>query len=175
MAYSKTTWVDDSTPALDAAHLNNIEDGIENLDGRVTTNESTLTTHTNSINSNTTNLAAVTSAVSTLEDSLDDMIIIRRGTFSGNWQPTLTSTFGITNHADYNWTVSVHQTIRPIQNSDIVPIQNSDIVTLQGYLTSDGYTLNFTSTSSNQPVSASYTLVGFKKAFSNAVIVNQQI
>lgn len=30
MAYNKTTWIDDVTP-LDAAHLNNIEDGIEKM------------------------------------------------------------------------------------------------------------------------------------------------
>jgi len=29
MPYSKTTWVDDSTPAINAANLNNMEDGIE--------------------------------------------------------------------------------------------------------------------------------------------------
>lgn len=165
MAYSKTTWVDDSAPALDAAHLNNIEDGIENLDGRVTANESTLTTHLTSINSNTTNVATVTADLTTLENSLDDMIVIRQGTFSGNWQPTLTSTFGITTPANYNWTVSVHQTSRTSTNGHIV--------TLQGYVTGDGDTLQFTSTDASTSVAAYYTIVGYRKTFSNASIVNQ--
>lgn len=172
MAYSKTTWVDDSTPALDAAHLNNIEDGIENLDGRVTANESTLTTHLNSINSNTSSINTNTQDIttlegnlSTLEDSLDDIVIIRKGTFSGNWQPTLTSTFGITNNTDYNWTISVHQTSRTTTNGHIV--------TLEGYVTGDGDTVQFTSTDNAASVAASYTLVGYRKAFSNASVVNQ--
>lgn len=165
MAYSKTTWVDDSTPALDAAHLNNIEDGIENLDGRVTTNESTLTTHTNSINSNTTEILTIESGLNDLEADLNDMIIIRRGTFSGNWQPTLTSTFGITNNTDYNWTVAVHQTSRTTTNGHVV--------TLEGYLTADNDTLQFTSTDNSAAVAASYTLVGYRKTFSNASVVNQ--
>jgi hypothetical protein len=165
MAYSKTTWVDDSAPALDAAHLNNIEDGIENLDGRVTANESTLTTHLTSINSNTTTLTTLTSDLSALEDSLDDMIVIRQGTFSGNWQPTLTSTFGITTPANYNWTVSVHQTSRVSHNGQTV--------TLQGYVGVDGDTLQFTSTSDSTSIAAYYTIVGYRKTFSNASIVNQ--
>jgi hypothetical protein len=165
MAYSKTTWVDDSAPALDAAHLNNIEDGIENLDGRVTANESTLTTHTNSINSNTTEILTIESGLNDLEADLNDMVIIRRGTFSGNWQPTLTSTFGITNNTDYNWTVSVHQTSRTTTNGHVV--------TLEGYLTADNDTLQFTSTDNAASVAAYYTLVGYRKTFSNAVIVNQ--
>ena len=165
MAYSKTTWVDDSAPALDAAHLNNIEDGIENLDGRVTANESTLTTHSTSINSNTTDIATIITDLNMLEVSLDDMIVIRQGTFSGNWQPTLTSTFGINDNTDYNWTVSVHQTSRTVSNGHTV--------TLEGYLTSDGDTLQFTSTDNSTLIAASYTIVGYRKTFSNASIVNQ--
>ena len=36
MAYSKTTWVNEGPPAIDADNLNNIEDGIANVDARVT-------------------------------------------------------------------------------------------------------------------------------------------
>lgn len=36
MAYTKTNWVNEGPPAIDADNLNNIEDGIENVDARVT-------------------------------------------------------------------------------------------------------------------------------------------
>ena len=32
MAYSRTIWVNDSAPAIDAVHLNNIEEGLVALD-----------------------------------------------------------------------------------------------------------------------------------------------
>ena len=35
MAYSKTSWVDDSEPAINAANLNNIENGVSDVDSRV--------------------------------------------------------------------------------------------------------------------------------------------
>ena len=34
MAYTKTVWVDDSAPAINATNLNNIEDGIETLEAQ---------------------------------------------------------------------------------------------------------------------------------------------
>jgi len=39
MAYTKTNWVNDSPPAISAENLNNIEDGIYNLDQKLTADE----------------------------------------------------------------------------------------------------------------------------------------
>ncbi len=39
MAYTKTNWVNNGTPPLSAANLNNIENGIYNCDSRLTTVE----------------------------------------------------------------------------------------------------------------------------------------
>lgn len=36
MAYTKTNWVNEGPPAIDADNLNHIEDGIANVDARVT-------------------------------------------------------------------------------------------------------------------------------------------
>ena len=36
MAYTKTVWENDTLPAINATNLNNIEDGIEDVDTRVT-------------------------------------------------------------------------------------------------------------------------------------------
>lgn len=35
MAYNKTSWVDDSEPAINAANLNNIENGVSDVDSRL--------------------------------------------------------------------------------------------------------------------------------------------
>ena len=39
------------------------------------------------------------------------MMIVREGYFKGTWEPTLAGGFGITNAADYNWTVVVTPTV----------------------------------------------------------------
>lgn len=35
MAYDKTSWVDDSEPAINAENLNNIENGVSDVDSRL--------------------------------------------------------------------------------------------------------------------------------------------
>lgn len=35
MAYNKTSWVDDSEPAINAVNLNNIENGVSDVDSRL--------------------------------------------------------------------------------------------------------------------------------------------
>ena len=43
MSYTKTTWVNDQAPAINATNLNNIEDGIADVDSRTTTLEGQVT------------------------------------------------------------------------------------------------------------------------------------
>lgn len=53
MAYNKTVWVNDSTPAINATNLNNIENGIETNDtsiGNISELETTATNLTSAIN-----------------------------------------------------------------------------------------------------------------------------
>jgi len=165
MAYSKTIWVNDSTPALDATHLNNIETGIEAVDVRVTELEGTTTTNSDNIATNTINIETNTTAIGNLEDTLNNAVVIKTGVFQGTWSPTLNSTFGVSNYTDYNWTVSLYQTSRQVVN-------NATVV-LDGYLDVDGVTLRFTSSSEGASVEASYTLIGVKKTISSSAIVNQ--
>lgn len=46
MAYTKTVWVNDTTPALNAANLGNLEDGVFNAHTKVDINSQTGTTYT---------------------------------------------------------------------------------------------------------------------------------
>lgn len=165
MAYSKTTWVDGSSPAIDAAHLNNIEDGVELLDTTLSSALADITTNTSAIATNTANVATNTSAISAINTSIADGIITRKGTFSGTWNPTLDATFAISTYADYFWLISVHQTSRSVQNGDTV--------TCTGVLNADGKTLNFVSTSGATAVAAEYQLIGVKKTFCSYAVVNQ--
>lgn len=165
MAYSKTIWVDDSTPAIDAAHLNNIEDGIEGIDIRVSANESNIATNASNIATNTSDIASNASGLLNLIADLSGAIIIKQGSYSGTWNPTLTSTFGVSVPSDYNWVVNVHQNAWTISNGD-------DVV-LDGYLDVDGNTLRFTSSVAGVSESARYTLVGYHKDYSTYAVVNE--
>lgn len=165
MAYSKTTWVDNSAPSLDAAHLNNIENGVEDLDIRLTSAESSLSTAEANITTNEGNIQTLTTDLNTVENKLANATIIRTGTFSGSWTPTLNTTFGVTNYTDYDWVINLHQTSRTTTNGHIV--------TLDGFLDVDGVTLNFTSTDNSTAVEARYTLTGYLKEYSNYSSINQ--
>ena len=165
MAYSKTIWVNDSTPALDAVHLNNIEDGIEDIDARLTAAESSLTQAESDISSiefvNTTQ----TTAINTINSTLGNAIVIFEGTYQGTWSPTLNSTFNLANYNDYNWSVNVHQTSRLTTNGHTV--------NLDGYLDADNVTLRFTSDDNGTAVAAKYRLIGIKKTISSKTTINQ--
>lgn len=165
MAYSKTTWVDGSAPAIDAAHLNNIEAGIENLDASLAFTISDVTANTSKIETNTADIATNTSDIATINTSITDGLILRKGTFSGTWNPTLDATFDISDYNNYYWIVNTHQTQRSVQNGDTV--------TCTGVLNADGVTLNFVSTSGATAVPAEYTLIAVKKDFSDYAVVNQ--
>lgn len=164
MAYSKTVWVDDSTPAIDAAHLNNIEDGIESIDIRVSATEADISTNASNISTNANNILTNATNHSDLVSDLGGAIIIKSGTFSGTWNPTLTGTFGVTTPSDYNWVVNVHQTSWVINNG--APM------VLDGYLDVDGNTLRFTSSVDGVAKNARYSLVGYHVDYSSAAVVN---
>lgn len=61
MAYNKTVWVNDSTPAINATNLNNIENGIEALDNTSTSMAGSIATNTTNID----NLQTVATATFT--------------------------------------------------------------------------------------------------------------
>jgi hypothetical protein len=164
MAYSKTVWVDDSTPAIDAAHLNNIEDGIEGLDIRMSSAESDIATNASHIATNAANILTNANNHSDLVTDLGGAIIIKSGTFSGTWNPTLTGTFGVSTPSDYNWVINVHQTSWTAGNAD--PI------VLDGYLDVDGNTVRFTSSVDGVSKTARYSLVGYHVDYSSAAVVN---
>lgn len=163
MAYERTVWVDNSAPALDAAHLNNIESGILDVDNRLTTAEVTLSSHTTSINTNTNNISTNSGAITDIQEDLTDAIIIREGTFTGSWYPSLISTFGIANWSDYNWTIDILPSSRTTQNGDILT-QEASI---------SGGAITLISTYSGVGISTKYKLIGIKKAISSYAILNQ--
>jgi hypothetical protein len=163
MAYSKTVWVDNSTPALDAAHLNNIENGIYDLDSRLTTAEYTISTHTSSINTNTQNIETNTEDIADINLNLEDAIIIREGSFTGSWSPSIISTFGIYNYNDYNWTINIIVPSRTTSNGKLL-IQEAFI---------SGSAITLTSTYDGVGLPTKYRLVGTKKTISNYAILNQ--
>ncbi len=165
MAYNKTTWVDNSTPAVDAAHLNNIENGIVALDVRLGEAESDIVVNANAVASQASTISEHTTAIATLNATLGTAIILRGGTYTGTWSPTLDATFGISNYSDYNWKVEVHQTS--------YVIQNGQTVTLNGYVDADEKTLRFTSAINSTPVAARYSLTGVKKSISSKATLNQ--
>lgn len=75
MAYTKTTWVNNNTPAINAENLNKIEDGIfnvhqdvTNLDTRVSTNEDDVVTLTNSV-------TTIENAVTAIENDSDWVLV----------------------------------------------------------------------------------------------------
>lgn len=165
MAYSKTIWVDNSTPSIDAAHLNNIENGLEDVDVRLTSAETSLIANQTNISLNTGSIQTLTTELSTVENKLANIVIVRTGTFSGNWTPTLDTTFGITNYTDYDWVINLHQSSRTTTNGHIV--------TLKGFIDVDGFTVNLTSTDNTTAVEAQYTLTGYLKEYSNYASINQ--
>lgn len=165
MAYNRTTWVDNSTPAINATNLNNIETGLTDVDTRLSSAESTITTLAGNITSNDGDIATNTADITALEGQLDDAMIVRTGTFSGVWSPTLQTTFNISTYSNYFWTVSVHQTSPTMHNGDDLE--------LQGYLDVDNNTLRFVSESNNVAETARYTLIGVKKTMSNYAQLNQ--
>ena len=165
MAYNKTTWVDNSAPAVDAAHLNNIENGIEALDIALGSTQTSISNIISDIETNTTNIANNTASISNINTKLTNLVIVRQGTFTGSWNPTLASTFAISNYTDYNWTISVYQK----QPS----IPNNGVITLNGYVEADGNTLNFDSLIDALPTPAYYVMTGIKKIVSNLATVNQ--
>lgn len=160
MAYAKTTWVDGAAPALDASHLNNLENGLEDVDVRLTTAESTITTLSTSSQTITDNSNAITA----LQNGLQDYTYVLTGTFSGIWSPTLLTTFNITNYTDYNWTVAVHQTSRVTTNGHTV--------VLDGYVDADDNTIRLSSTDDGVAVAARYTIVGYKKTINTYIQLN---
>ena len=165
MAYSKTVWVDDSTPAIDAAHLNNIENGIEGIDVRVSANESDIVANSASIAVNTADITTNANSIASLSTALSSAFIIKTGTFSGTWNPTLSSTFGVATPSDYNWVVQVHQN-NWSTGSTVVN------VLLDGYLDVDGNTVRFTSSVAGVAKTARYTIMGFSKNYSSLATVN---
>lgn len=165
MAYSKTIWINNSEPALDAAHLNNIETGIENVETRLTTAEASLLTAQGNIATNTSGISSLNTNLNTVDAKFNNAIVVRTGTFIGNWSPTLVSTFGITNNTDYNWVITLHQTSWSVQNGDTVA--------LTGSLDVDNNTVNFSSYVNGTATQAAYTITGYKKILSNVAVVNQ--
>lgn len=165
MAYSKTIWQNGAAPALDAAHLNNIEDGIEALDVRVSANEADIAVNTAAINTTNTNVATNTGSISTINNTIASAAIIRTGTFNGTWSPTLGTTFNISNYTDYNWTVSV--------NLVETEVTNHHTLVSDAYLDVDGNTLRLIATDNGSAVSARYQLIGIKKTMSDFAQLNQ--
>ena len=165
MAYTRTLWVDGTAPAVDASHLNNIEVGIEDLDARVLADATDISLINTTLGTQTTNIATNVVDITALETTLTNTVIIRQGIFSGTWAPTLSSTMGIANFADYNWVVTVWKTT--------FTILNNTVVIGDGYLDVDGVTLRFSSSVDGVGTEARYTLVGTKKTISLSTTVNQ--
>ena len=160
MAYSKTTWVDGAAPALDAIHLNNLENGVEDVDVRLTTAESTIST----LQTSSTQTATNTQDIADINLELSKATYVLTGTFSGIWSPTLLTTFNITNYTDYNWTVAVHQTSRVSTNGHTI--------VLDGYIDADDNTIRLNSTDDGVAVAARYTIVGYKKTINTYIQLN---
>lgn len=181
MAYSKTTWINGASPAINATNLNKIETGIYELDAVVTDHTSTLASlsstvgsHTTSISTLNTTTAGHESRLDTAEDSIASLqgdvtaiytngIIMRTGTFTGAWTPTFTTTFGISTYADYNWIVNVK-----------VPtwtVSNGNVIVTSGTISGDD--LTFTATVGGNNVAATYNLIGVKKTISDYAVVDE--
>lgn len=165
MAYVRTVWVDNSAPALEAAKLNNIEEGIESLDIALGTAQDDIQQNTTDINTLGTGIDTLSASVADINTLLTNPIVIRKGTFSGSWSPTLTSTFSVSTPSDYYWVIEVNQPSRTVNNGYTV--------TLYGTLQPDGNTINFVSTDNALPVNATYSIIGIKKVFSDYAVVNQ--
>ena len=181
MAYSKTTWINGASPAINATNLNKIETGIYDLDATVTDHTSTLASLSSTVGSHTTSISILGTTTSLHEDRIetaeDDIaslqedvtaiytngIIMRTGTFTGAWTPTFTTTFGISTYADYNWIVNVK-----------VPswvISNGNTIVTTGTISGDNLTFN--ATVGGAGVAATYNLIGVKKTFSDYAIVDE--
>lgn len=165
MSYQKTVWVDDSTPAINAANLNNIENGIEELFTRSDGGLANITVLQTEMDAAEASIATNAANHTALVADINSAVIRRTGTFSGSWNPTLLSTFGITNHTDYWWTIQVNQ--------PTLTLQNGHTIICDGYLDIDENTLRFTSTDNGVGVSADYLLVGISKDMGNYAVVNQ--
>lgn len=164
MAYNKTTWVDNSTPAVDAAHLNNIENGIVGLDVRLGTAESNIVSTNSVVGIHTTAIASNVSSIAALNTLLSTSIIMRTGTYSGTWAPTLDITYSISNYSDYNWVVMVSPTSYTMQNGHTINVD--------GYIDVDGKTIRFTASENSTSITARYTLIGIKKTISSLSTIN---
>jgi hypothetical protein len=160
MSYSRISWTD-NTP-ISVGNLNIMDLGIETLsntlddtindigsiDTRVTNNEE-------DINTNTTNIAA-------LDTTLTNLIIVRKGTFTGTVSVSLLDTLGITQtYGDYTWYVSTGYEGE---------IGNNASHTLTGSVTAG--TLNLSCLVNNVAASGRYVLTGIKNTVCDSSTVN---
>lgn len=73
MAYNKTTWTDGSGEPLSATNLNNIENGISDVDNRLTTAEDILQSNSNTISSISTSLTEAEDNITTLQSEVAEL------------------------------------------------------------------------------------------------------
>lgn len=172
MSYQKTIWVDDSTPALNAANLNKIEEGIDEMSTILQTEmeaaEASIITNASNHAALAADHAALAADHAALAAAINSAVIRRTGTFHGTWNPTLTSTFGIANPTDYWWTIQVNQPSLFHKYNEY-----SSTFVCDGYLDVDDNTIRFTSTDDGAGISADYLLVGISKALDNYAVVNE--
>ena len=175
MAYSKTTWINGASPAINATNLNKIEAGIYDIDAIVTDHTSTLASLSSTVGTHTTTISTLDSTSSdhevrldTAEDTIASIeediaaiytegIIMRTGTFTGSWTPTFTGTFGITGYTNYNWLLRVNMTAWTITNGSAV--------VCTGTISGDNITMNVSVAGTG--VAGTYNLIGVKKTFSS--------
>lgn len=181
MAYSKTTWINGASPAINATNLNKIETGIYDIDAIVTDHTSTLANLSSTVGSHTTSISTLNSTTSDHESRLDTAegdidsiqdditaiytngIIMRTGTFTGSWSPTFTTTFSIAGYNDYNWILNVK-----IPNWTI---SNGAAVACIGTISGDNITMN--ATIGGTGVAGNYNLIGVKKTLSSFAVVDE--
>lgn len=78
MSYTKTTWVNNQAPAINADNLNHMEQGIESAHNQIDINTSDIDSLETQVQTNTQNIASETSA----RQSADNVINARMDTFA---------------------------------------------------------------------------------------------
>lgn len=112
MAYSKTTWVNDTTPAINADNLNNMEDGIEAAHDKkpylVKDGQASGTQTMNSNNAFTVNLDTEIYSDANYSLSTDIITISAAGTYLIMYQVTINTSANVSTTRD-GWAAWVEQ------------------------------------------------------------------
>lgn len=159
LGYTPTNWINDNT-AITAERLNNIEiynDTSRGVINQLIENADVNNSAITALESGT--VASNTDDITTINSTLNKMVVLHVATFSGGTTSVLLSNiFTDITHTDYNWIVDIRQ--------NGLDTQNGAVVTLEAYVDVDGNTVRLSSLNGATSVEALYTITGYKKLVS---------